>query len=149
MAHYDDDDDDDVHVHVHDGFCPIHFSSTATFAGTSLSLNIVISRIVTSGFHCIGVIQKGDGDDSADSITRVLKLKAELESNQSTDVKLTKESMEATDLVSLAFIFSRHSKARYLLNAIRVIAKFVVSRCVFANFEWVFLFRQSFEWGWS
>ena len=38
MAHYydddDDDDDDDVHVHVHDGFCPIHFSSTATFAGT-------------------------------------------------------------------------------------------------------------------
>ena len=30
-----------------------------------------------------------------------------------------------------------------------LIAKFVVSRCVFANFEWVFLFRQSFEWGWS
>ena len=27
------------------------------------------------------------------------------------------------------------------------IAKFVVSRCEFANFEWVFLFRQSFEWG--
>ena len=26
-------------------------------------------------------------------------------------------------------------------------AKFVVSRCEFANFEWVFLFRQSFEWG--
>ena len=28
-----------------------------------------------------------------------------------------------------------------------IIAKFVVSRCVFTNFEWVFLFRQSFEWG--
>ena len=27
------------------------------------------------------------------------------------------------------------------------IAKFVVSRCEFANLEWVFLFRQSFEWG--
>ena len=30
-----------------------------------------------------------------------------------------------------------------------VIAKFVVSRCVFENFEWVVLFRQSFDWGWS
>ena len=30
-----------------------------------------------------------------------------------------------------------------------IIPKFVVSRCVFANFAWVFLFRQSFEWGWS
>ena len=28
-----------------------------------------------------------------------------------------------------------------------LIAKFVVSRCPFANLEWVFLFRQSFEWG--
>ena len=27
-----------------------------------------------------------------------------------------------------------------------VIAKFVVSRYVFENFEWVFLFRQSFDW---
>ena len=27
------------------------------------------------------------------------------------------------------------------------IAKFVVSRCVFANFQWVFLFCQSFEVG--
>ena len=30
-------------------------------------------------------------------------------------------------------------------RGIRIIAKFVVSRCTFANFE--FLFRQSFEWG--
>ena len=29
----------------------------------------------------------------------------------------------------------------------KLIAKFVVSRCPFANFVWVFLFRQSFEWG--
>ena len=28
-----------------------------------------------------------------------------------------------------------------------VITKFVVSRCAFANFEWFFPFRQSFEWG--
>ena len=26
-------------------------------------------------------------------------------------------------------------------------AKFVVSCCAFANFAWVFLFHQSFEWG--
>ena len=30
-----------------------------------------------------------------------------------------------------------------------IIPKFVVLGCGFANFEWVFLFRQSFEWGWS
>ena len=30
-----------------------------------------------------------------------------------------------------------------------LIAKFVVLRCMFANFKWVFLFLQSFEWGWS
>ena len=30
-----------------------------------------------------------------------------------------------------------------------IIPKFVVSGCGFANFKWVFLFRQSFEWGWS
>ena len=28
-----------------------------------------------------------------------------------------------------------------------LIAKFVISRCMFANFEWVFLFCQSFESG--
>ena len=30
---------------------------------------------------------------------------------------------------------------------IRIIAKFVVLCCAFANFKWVFLFRQSFELG--
>ena len=38
-------------------------------------------------------------------------------------------------------------KGRYKTNNKALVAKFVVSRCKFANFEWVFLFRQSFEWG--
>ena len=38
-------------------------------------------------------------------------------------------------------------KGRYKTNNKALVAKFLVSRCKFANFEWVFLFRQSFEWG--
>ena len=38
-------------------------------------------------------------------------------------------------------------KGRYKTNNKSLVAKFVVSRCKFANLEWAFLFRQSFEWG--
>ena len=44
-------------------------------------------------------------------------------------------------------MFIRSPGKSVVFHPAGLIAKFVISRCMFANFEWVFLFCQSFESG--